>query len=296
MITYGHENYITQAIESVLMQVCDFEVELIIADDQSPDNTEKIISDIIKTHPNGHWIKYTKHKENKGIALNFAWSLEEGKGKYIALCEGDDYWTDKNKLQKQINFLENNPKYSLSCHATEEVDENGTVFKIAIRDLQDISLSYVLKNGWFIRTNSMVFKSDLVQNNFPPFFYTNYSTDYILQIMLLKNGLANNMVDVMSAYRRHPGGVSQTNSVTQVKRWGQKLSLLNEIYNYTGKKYKNEIEFQSNSTKQNIILYLLKNPGLINDFGVIYYLKNMLSLNTFSLFFNKINVKLKAKS
>src|SRR5690554_114420 len=93
MITYGHEKYIHKAIEGVLMQQGGFDVEFIIADDHSPDNTEDIVKNIKNTHPKASCIKYTKHPVNKGMTQNFSWALKEATGKYIALCEGDDYWT-----------------------------------------------------------------------------------------------------------------------------------------------------------------------------------------------------------
>ncbi len=108
MITYGHEKFIAKAIEGVLMQQCDFNVELIIANDNSPDNTDEIIKSIIANHSNSSWISYSNHTSNKGMMLNFIWALKQVKGKYIALCEGDDYWTDPLKLQKEVDFLEKN--------------------------------------------------------------------------------------------------------------------------------------------------------------------------------------------
>lgn len=113
MITYGHENFIEEAINGVLMQQCNFDVELIIADDESPDDTEKVIKTIIKNHSKGHWIKYTKHITNKGMQENFVWALNQCTGKYIAICEGDDYWTVPFKLQKQFDFLEKNENHGL---------------------------------------------------------------------------------------------------------------------------------------------------------------------------------------
>ena len=113
MITYNHEAYIQQAIEGVLMQECDFKVELIIADDNSPDNTEVVVKKILSEHSKASWIKYTKHNANKGMNSNFIWATKQCKGKYIAICEGDDYWTDSNKLQKQVDFLEKNKDYGL---------------------------------------------------------------------------------------------------------------------------------------------------------------------------------------
>ena len=112
MITYGHENYIRDAIKGVLMQKVNFEIELIIADDNSPDNTESVVYSF-SNHPNYHWIKYAKHKENKGMMPNFIWAMEQTKGKYIALCEGDDYWIDQLKLQKQVDVLETNEDLNL---------------------------------------------------------------------------------------------------------------------------------------------------------------------------------------
>ncbi|HEU0226098.1 MAG TPA: glycosyltransferase family 2 protein, partial [Arachidicoccus soli] len=110
MITYGHEKYIAQAISGVIIQQCNFPVEFIIADDHSPDNTEQVVSDFIKnkTIPENIQIKYTRHAANKGMIENFKWALEQAQGKYIAICEGDDYWTDPLKLQKQVDFMEEN--------------------------------------------------------------------------------------------------------------------------------------------------------------------------------------------
>ena len=113
MITYGHEKYISEAIYGVLMQKCNFDVELIIANDCSPDTTEDIVNEIISSHKNCSWIKYTRHLINKGAVGNFIWSLKQAKGKYLAICEGDDYWTDPYKLQKQVDFLEKNNDFSI---------------------------------------------------------------------------------------------------------------------------------------------------------------------------------------
>ncbi|WP_165587211.1 glycosyltransferase [Flavobacterium sp. MEB061] len=113
MITYGHEKFIEEAINGVLMQECNFCVELIIVNDCSPDSTDDIIQNIIKKHPRGNWIKYISHKKNIGMMPNFVFALNEAKSKYIALCEGDDYWTDSLKLQKQVDFLCKNEDYGL---------------------------------------------------------------------------------------------------------------------------------------------------------------------------------------
>ena len=113
MITYGHEKFIEQAINGVLMQETNFEIELIISNDCSPDATDSVIQSILKTHPRASVIKYINHKENIGMTPNFVSAIKQCNGKYIAFCEGDDYWTDPLKLQKQVDFLEANEDYSI---------------------------------------------------------------------------------------------------------------------------------------------------------------------------------------
>ena len=115
MITYGHESYIEEAINSVLMQECDFDYELIIADDNSPDTTSKIVNTIIDNHLKAKKIKYYKHPANIGMQKNSLFAFSKCVGKYIAICEGDDYWTDPKKLQKQVDFLERNKEYAMVC-------------------------------------------------------------------------------------------------------------------------------------------------------------------------------------
>ncbi len=125
MITYGHEKFIEQAINGVLMQECDFEVELIIANDSSPDQTDAVIQSILDNHPRASWIKYTKHEKNLGMMPNFIFALKECVGEYIALCDGDDYWTDTLKLKKQVVFLDRNKDYVACFHNSEVILSEG---------------------------------------------------------------------------------------------------------------------------------------------------------------------------
>jgi glycosyltransferase involved in cell wall biosynthesis len=110
MITYNHEQYIAQAIEGVLFQQCNFAFELIIGEDFSIDNTYKICEEYAN---NNSLIKLLPSIQNHGMMPNFIRSLNSCSGKYIALCEGDDYWTDPLKLQKQVDFMEANAEYGL---------------------------------------------------------------------------------------------------------------------------------------------------------------------------------------
>ena len=106
MITYGHEAFIEEAIKGVLMQETEFEFELIISNDCSLDATDSIIKKIIDTHPKGAIINYTSHEKNIGMMPNFIYALQRCRGKYVAVCEGDDYWTAPLKLHRQVAILE----------------------------------------------------------------------------------------------------------------------------------------------------------------------------------------------
>lgn len=114
MITYGHEKYIEEAINGVFKQKTDYDIELIIADDCSPDNTGEVVENLLSKAPVNIRVKYTRHNTNVGMINNFVWALKQAKGSYIAICEGDDYWTDPLKLQKQVLFLESHTDYVLT--------------------------------------------------------------------------------------------------------------------------------------------------------------------------------------
>ena len=105
MITYNHADYISKAIEGVLMQKTNFKVELIISNDASTDQTHQAIEEAIKVLPENVTVSYFNQKKNVGMMPNFLFVLQQAKSPYIAQCDGDDYWTDSNKLQKQFDFL-----------------------------------------------------------------------------------------------------------------------------------------------------------------------------------------------
>lgn len=128
MITYGHEKYIREAIEGVLMQECDFDIELILANDCSPDATDEVIQDVLKNHPRRSWIKYFNHKENLGIMPNFIFAVRKCSGAYVAMCEGDDFWITKDKLQKQVNVLEKNEEIGLVYTNVKHFIQKKSIF------------------------------------------------------------------------------------------------------------------------------------------------------------------------
>ncbi|MDR0333403.1 MAG: glycosyltransferase [Dysgonamonadaceae bacterium] len=125
MITYNHEKFISQAIEGVLMQKTNFPIELIIGEDCSTDKTREICIEYQQKYP--EIIKLQLPEINKGMMRNFIENMQAARGKHIALCEGDDYWIDPYKLQKQVDFLEANEDYGLVHTNYNVVDENNNV-------------------------------------------------------------------------------------------------------------------------------------------------------------------------
>lgn len=273
MIVYNHENYIEKALNSILNQENDFKMEIIIGEDCSTDNTREIIRQFEAKYP--EIIKPIYYSKNVGVQENFAKVMEQCKGDYIALCEGDDYWTDPKKLQKQVDFLKSNDSYAMACNSSEEIDEKGTVFKIASRDNSMVSLSDVLKEGWFIRTASMVFNRKAIEGGFPSFFYEAYSTDYILQIMILKQGKCKYFPEVMSSYRHHTGGISKGSKALQVKRWVKKIKLLAQLNEYTSFEFETEVKQHQNKIKSQISFYLVRYPALLKALGWSFYVSHL---------------------
>jgi glycosyltransferase involved in cell wall biosynthesis len=214
MITYNHEAYIAEAIEGVLMQEVDFPVEFIIADDSSPDRTAEIIKKYIKNHPNGHWIVYTRHETNKGMMPNFIWALQQAKGKYIALCEGDDYWTDPLKLQKQVDFLEANQAYSGCAHEVEikYEDPSNRPILFTSQDIETIAEA----SHYFYPTCSVVFKSSVLGEREMDLFKIGFvGGDKALLYMMFKHGKLKCLSEKMGVYRKNKGGISYTMTVNK---------------------------------------------------------------------------------
>ncbi|SIQ04464.1 Glycosyl transferase family 2 [Chryseobacterium sp. RU37D] len=214
MITYGHEDYIEESINGVLSQTFNAEIELIISDDCSPDNTETVIKKIIGNHPNGHWIKYIKHTENKGAIPNFVWAISQAKGKYIAICEGDDYWTDHLKLQKQVDFLEEHPEYSLTFHKIKELTTREEKFTYPNPDTEEIYTIEDLAKENFIITVSVVFRKNM--EVLPDWLKYSPIGDYPLHMLNASFGLIKYFPQEMATYRVGSGMWSTQNKVDQM--------------------------------------------------------------------------------
>lgn len=212
--TFNMEAYIGEAIESWLAQETSFPTEIIISDDGSTDGTCEIVRSYIKKHPNIRLIS-TSHI---GKMPNFIRSLKESKGKYVALCDGDDYWIDSLKLQKQFDFMESNPEFSecftnsyvintdtgerkiAKTHIWDEADTKGL---LAHRDDDNVQMSPGHTSTFFFRNQFL--------EDYPKWMYGDVMTDFPLYMLMSRFGKAKFINDITSVYRHRPDGVSSKN-------------------------------------------------------------------------------------
>jgi glycosyltransferase involved in cell wall biosynthesis len=202
-LAYNQEDYIRQTLDGILMQQADFDFEILIHDDASGDSTPTIINEYQEKHPG--IIKPIYEKENKFQKNDFSFvnkMLNQAKGEYIALCEGDDYWTDPLKLQKQVRFMEKHRDYALCFHPVRVFFENGEKADSIYPESKPILTVQELLKRNFIQTNSVLYRRQEYKNmaaNIIP-------GDWYLHLYHAQFGGIGYIDEVMSAYRRHEGG------------------------------------------------------------------------------------------
>jgi len=231
MITYNHEKYILEAINGVLMQETDFEIEFIIANDASTDATNGVISNLIKSYEGSIKIKYFHHPKNKGMMKNFIFALEECSGKYIALCEGDDYWTDPLKLQKQVVFLEGNQEYAGCFHNTDILNEMKPCPQLKpwrTYTKNTFNLKDTLSTVSLFHTTSFVFKHKLLQT--PSWFSKVQSGDMALFTIIASQGPLYRIDESMSVYRKNNTGI--TSGIDHITYHTNRIKLFEYLNTY----------------------------------------------------------------
>lgn len=202
-ISYNQQDFIGEALEGFVMQKTDFAFEVIISDDKSTDGTRQIISEYAKKYPD--IIKPVFHKKNFGSLKNYLDNFKRATGKYIAMCEGDDYWTDPNKLQKQVDFLESNPDYAISFHPVRVRHENDNMRDHFFpSETTGFDLDTLLDHN-FIQTNSVMYRR---QVNYDEMSDADFAPgDWYLHLYHARFGKIGFMKDVMAVYRKHEGGM-----------------------------------------------------------------------------------------
>tara|TARA_R110000823_G_scaffold243818_1_gene368001 strand:+ start:21726 stop:22652 length:927 start_codon:yes stop_codon:yes gene_type:complete len=230
MITYNHEKYIAEALQGVLMQKVDFEVEIIIANDASTDNTHNLIQQLT-IGSNNVSINYIKHSFNMGMMPNFIFALEQCKGKYIALCEGDDYWTDPLKLQRQVDFLESNQEYA-ACFTNIDLLEDGQIYPAVLKEKHKRNFdAKTIFDGFWIPTLTVIFRAESLPKPLPKQFHKVANGDVFLFHMLAQAGKIGYLDFVSGVYRQHAEGVwTGSNLRDQINKRIMTLELLKDYF------------------------------------------------------------------
>lgn len=215
IITYNQRDYIRQCLEGAVSQKVNFKYEIIIGDDCSTDGTSAICEEFALLYPN--LIKILPKTKNLGMTGNWMHTIQNCNGKYIALCEGDDYWTDITKLQQQVDFLEANPEYVLSFHQIKIQKADGTILEDFITTVPESheNIEDLAKLGNYIHTPSVVFRN--VKPVFPAEFQLSPIADYFLYMILAQHGKVKYIKKEMAVYRHGVGIFSGEAAIKMAK-------------------------------------------------------------------------------
>ncbi len=247
--TYNQDSYIRDALNGFVMQKTNFKFEVLVHDDASTDNTPKIIKEFEEKYPD--IIKPIYQKENqysKNVPITKVYGYSRACGKYIALCEGDDYWTDVNKLQKQFDILESRPEIDMCAHSANIVyaDNPKKVKQKLQPSKNDRVLSteeVVIGGGGYLATNSLMFKKSLFEDE-PPFRKL-LNLDYTLQILGSLNGGIYFLSENMSNYRFLAKGSWTMKNKDRQSKISFRLNLINMLKQFnmdTEYKYNDSVE------------------------------------------------------
>ena len=269
---YNHETYIQSTIDSFLSQITTFSFEILINDDASTDTSPHIIQKYQQKYPN--LIKPIFQNENqysqgKKITQILA---KVAKGEYIAICEGDDYWIDPKKIQKQVDALERNSDCDLAfhpCHTFLDSDpkintvHNNYGKSIKVIDVEDV----ILGGGGFCPTASLLIKKSIF-DQLPGWFNDTYAGDYYIQVFGSLNGGALYLPDVMSAYRHsRPGSLTTTtrtnDSKTILSILSKELNGLDHLMNDLPSKYETLICIRKAEVLKEFANLTLKNKDFV---------------------------------
>lgn len=232
IITYNQEQYIRETLDNIVSQITDFKFVAIVSDDCSTDKTPEIIKEYANKYPN--IIKPIFREKNIGVIKNYLDTLNHCNTKYTAICEGDDYWCDEYKLQKQVNFLESNPDYALCYHPAKMiyVDEEHKPVIIGKSKKANPQPYYELLKGNNIPANSVMYRTEYLKQELADYPNDIYPPDWFNHISVAGHGKIGYLPDVMYVYRWNSQGISHTTSDNPAKEIHLKYGIKEVNFSY----------------------------------------------------------------
>ena len=283
--TYQHKKYIRDCLDGVLMQQTDFPFDVIIGEDESTDGTREICMEYANKYPDKIRLFLRSRKDVIYIngqptgRFNYYENLKAARGKYIAVCEGDDYWTDPFKLQKQVDYLEANEECSACFHETQELFEKdkslGKIYGASAPD-RLFAVETIATLSPF-HTSSFLFRRTALR--IPDFFFQVVSADMALFSIISEKGYIKKIPGIMSVYRKHDTGLTNTEAV--INSFHEKrielISLLDEYHNHAySEKAKQVIDYHRSLIKKKVNLMTnndFVNIKLTHNNMDVYYVK-----------------------
>lgn len=276
-ITYNHVNFIRTCLESFLMQKTNFPIEVVIYDDASTDGTREIIEEYTKKYPTIFFPLFqTENQYSKGIrGLNARFNFSRCRGKYIAICEGDDFWNDPQKLQKQVDFLDANPDYFITGHDAKIIDAKGDLVsesklpEICKRDCSSVEL----QKCFFILTLSMCFRNIPELKNMPPELFLASNGDTFMISYFGQFGKFKYLPEIKPAsYRMHVHGIWSMKDEFDKQKMAR--TTFKQLRLYYARTYNRKMEFYHSKMLLKFSGRVLKKK-LSQSNSIVAYLKSL---------------------
>lgn len=233
---FKHKSYLQQCFDGFVAQKTTFPIEVLVNDDCSLDGSADIMHEYESNYPElFHCIYQEENQYSKGKMPWWEVLFPMAKGDYIAICEGDDYWIDPYKLQKQVDFMDSHKEFIACFHNARVLYPNGVTLFNSMEENHEPSIEDIIKRRWFIATPSLFFRNVLTE--YPDWRGEIINEDYLLELLLAREGRFYYMDDVMAVYRQDGMGMSAVLNKNKVDMVEKLICLLEKMKDYYDGEY-----------------------------------------------------------